>query len=208
MLLEIVLRSLWISGTATLLAALWGLPLAITIGLRDFKGRRVLGSVFNALLGIPTVALGLILFMFFARAGPLGPLRLLYTPVAMIIGQAILITPIVVSFMASALESVDPEIKDLARTLGASEKRTSLTILGEARKGATLAVIAAFNRAISELGVAMMVGGNIYGYTRVMTTTIALETARGEILLCIELTAILLAIVFALTFVINILRRD
>jgi len=208
MLLDIVLRSLWVSGTATLLAVLWGLPLAVFIGLRDFVGKRVLRAAFNALLGIPTVALGLILFMLFARRGPLGPLSLLYTPAAMIIGQAILITPIIVSFMVGALESVDPEIKDLARTLGASEGQTSIAVLGEAKKGATLAVVAAFNRAISELGVAMMVGGNIYGYTRVMTTTIALETARGEILLCIELAVVLMAIVFALTLAVNILRRD
>jgi tungstate transport system permease protein len=176
--------------------------------MREFRGKRVVKSVFNALMGMPTVTLGLILFILFSSRGPLGPLHLLYTPTGMIIGQAILITPIIVSFTVSALESVDPEIKDLARTLGASERQTSFAVLGEAKKGATLSVVAAFNRAISELGVAMMIGGNIYGYTRVMTTTIALETARGEILLCIELMAILLAIVFALTLLVNYLRRD
>jgi tungstate transport system permease protein len=208
MLLDIVLRSIWISGTATLLAVLFGLPLALLIGLRDFWGKRVLRAIFNTLLGIPTVALGLILFILFSRGGPFGPLGLLYTPWAMIIGQAILIAPIVISFMASALESVDPEIKDLARTLGANERQTSLAILSEAKRGVVLSIVAAFNRAISELGVAMMVGGNIYGYTRVITTTIALEAARGEIKLCIELTIILMAIVFGLTLFVNVLRRD
>lgn len=208
MLLDIVLRSIWISGTATLLAVLFGLPLALLIGLHDFRGKRVLRAVFNALLGIPTVALGLILFILFSRGGPLGPLGLLYTPWAMIIGQAILIAPIVISFMVSTLESVNPEIKDLARTLGATEKQISLAILSEAKKGAMLSIVAAFNRAISELGVAMMVGGNIYGYTRVMTTTIALEAAKGEIRLCFELAIILMAIVFGLTLLVNILRGD
>jgi len=208
MLLDITLRSLFVSGSATLLALLWSLPIALTISMREFKGKHLAKSTFNALIGVPTVALGLTLFILFSRKGPLGPLHLLYTPTGMIVGQAILITPIIVSFMISALESVDPEIKDLARTLGASERQTSFAVLSEARKGSTLAVIAAFNRAIAELGIAMMIGGNIYGYTRVLTTTIALETARGEIMLCLQLMAILLAIVFCLTLAINLLRRD
>lgn len=208
MLLDITLRSLFVSGSATLLALLWSLPIALTISMREFKGKHLATSTFNALIGVPTVALGLTLFILFSRRGPLGPLHLLYTPTGMIVGQAILITPIIVSFMISALESVDPEIKDLARTLGASERQTSFAVLSEARKGSTLAVVAAFNRAIAELGVAMMIGGNIYGYTRVLTTTIALETARGEIMLCLQLMVILLAIVFCLTLVINLLRMD
>jgi len=208
MLLDITLRSLLISGSATLLAMLWSIPIALTISMREFRGKRVVKSVFNALLGIPTVALGLILFILFARRGLLGPLDLLYTPTGMIIGQAILITPIIVSFATSALESVDPEVKDLARTLGASERQTSFAILGEAKKGATLAVIAAFNRAIAELGVAWMIGGNIYGYTQVLTTKISTGVTRGETVLCLELTAVLLAIVFSLTLVMNLLRRD
>lgn len=207
-LLEIVLLSLWVSGTATVLAALWGLPLAIVIGLRDFKGRWVLRNIFNAFLGFPTVALGLILLMLFAHQGLFGFLGLVYTPEGIIIGEAILVTPIVVSFIVSALESVDPEIKDLARTLGASERQTSLAVLGEAKKGTILAIIASFNRAIAELGVAQIIGANILGWTRVMTTTIALDASRWNISEALELTAILLAIVFALTFMINILRRD
>jgi len=208
MLLDITLRSLLISGSATLLAMLWSIPIALTISMREFRGKRVVKSVFNALLGIPTVALGLILFILFARRGLLGPLDLLYTPTGMIIGQAILITPIIVSFATSALESVDPEVKDLARTLGASERQTSFAILGEAKKGTTLAIIAAFNRAIAELGVAMMIGGNIYGYTQVLTTKISTGVTRGETVLCLELTAVLLVIVFSLTLAMNLLRRD
>lgn len=203
-----MLLSLLVSGTATMLAALVGLPLALVIALRDFKGRWVLRNVLNALIGIPTVALGFILVILLARTGPLGFLNLLFTPAGIAIGEAILIAPLFVSFTVSALESVDPEIKNLARTLGASEGQTSITVLGEAKKGITLAIIASFNRAIAELGVALMVGGNILGYTRVMTTAISRDVAMWNIYEASELTAILLAIVFTMTFVINILRRD
>lgn len=207
-LLDIVIRSLLISGTALLLSLLWSIPLALTLGLRRFRGRRTLISFFNAMLGIPTVALGLILYLILSRGGPLGILGLLYTPTAIIIGQAILITPIIVSLLTSAIEAVGPEIMDLARTLGASERQASLAVLGEARKGSILAGVAAFNRAVSELGIALMLGGNIAGWTRVMTTEIQRTTAAGEMLLSIQLAAVLLVIVFAMTFLINILRRD
>ena len=207
-LLDIVARSLMVSGTATSLAVLWGLPIAITIGLREFRGRLALRSFFNAMLGFPTVALGLILYILFSATGPLGALGLLYSPTGIIIGQAILVTPIVVSLLANALESVDPAVKDLAKTLGATERQASLTVLGEARKGSILAGIAAFNRAVSELGVALMIGANIPGWIQVMTTAIQSELGRGNVLLSIELAAVLLAIVFAITLVMNLLRRD
>lgn len=207
-LLNIVIRSLLISGTALLLSLLWSIPIALTLGLRRFRGRGTLISFFNAMLGIPTVALGLILYLILSRGGPLGILGLLYTPTAIIIGQAILITPIIVSLLTSAIEVVGPEIMDLARTLGASERQASLAVLGEARKGSILAGVAAFNRAVSELGIALMLGGNIAGWTRVMTTEIQRATAAGEMLLSIQLAAVLLVIVFALTFLINLLRRD
>jgi tungstate transport system permease protein len=204
---DIVLRSLWISGTATLLATAWGLPLALLLGLREFRGRRALLSLFHTLMGLPTVTLGLLLFLLLSSRGPLGPLHLLYTPSAMILGQALLVTPIVVTFLCEALERVDPSLRDLARTLGASERQASLAVLGEARRGAVLAVLASFNRAVSELGVAMMLGGNLHGYTRVMTTAIALETARGEVLLSLQLAAVLLALVFTLNLAVNLLGR-
>jgi tungstate transport system permease protein len=206
-MLDIVLRSLWISGTATLLATAWGLPLALLLGLREFRGRRALLSLFHTLMGLPTVTLGLLLFLLLSSRGPLGPLHLLYTPSAMILGQALLVTPIVVTFLCEALERVDPSLRDLARTLGASERQASLAVLGEARRGAVLAVLASVNRAISELGVAMMLGGNLHGYTRVMTTAIALETARGEVLLSLQLAAVLLALVFSLNLAVNLLGR-
>jgi tungstate transport system permease protein len=206
-LFEIVLRSLWISGMALILSISWSLPIALALGLRRFRGRGTLISFFNAMLGIPTVALGLFLFMLLSNRGPLGFLSLLYTPSAIMLGQAILITPIIVSLLTSTIESVNPQIRDLARTLGASDRQASVAVLREAKVGGILAGIAAFNRAVAELGVALMLGGNLAGFTRVMTTQISLGIARGEILLSIQTTVVLLIIVFVLTYITNLVGR-
>lgn len=205
---EIAIRTIVVSGAATLLAALWGLPAGIYLGLKRFHARSIVKGFFNAMLGMPTVSLALILYLTFSRAGPLGFLHLLYTPLAIIIGQAILITPITVSFVTNTIESVDPEIRDLARTLGASETQASVAVLRESISGVFLAIIASFNRAIAELGVALMLGGNIRGVTRILTTSIALETTRGELVLGIALTIILLSIVFTLNTVANLIQRQ
>jgi len=204
---EITVRSILVSASAMMLSVLWGLPLATILGLKRFPGRFLVKGFFNAMLGIPTVALGLVLYLFFSNTGPVGFLRLLYSPTAMIIGQAILITPITVSFITSAIESVDPEIKDLAKTLGASETEASIAVLKESMSGVVLALTASFNRAIAELGVVLMVGGNIAGFTSVLTTTIALETNKGEIALAIALAIILLLIVSALSIAVNLIQR-
>lgn len=204
----IVLRSLFISGAAALIAILWGTPIAMLIGLKSFRGKFLIRTVFNTLIGVPTVALGLILFLLFEKeAGILGFLDLLYTQPAMIIGEAILITPIIVSFATTAIETVDPQVTALARTLGASESRVSVTVLKEASSGIFLAGIACFNRAVAELGVALMIGGNIEGLTDVMTTVISRETGRGNISLAIALSVILLSIVFGITVALNIFQR-
>ena len=204
----IVLRSLFISGAAALIAILWGTPIAMLIGLKSFRGKFLIRTVFNTLIGVPTVALGLILFLLFEKeAGILGFLHLLYTQPAMIIGEAILITPIIVSFATTAIETVDPQVTALARTLGASESRVSVTVLKEASSGIFLAGIACFNRAVAELGVALMIGGNIEGLTDVMTTVISRETGRGNISLAIALSVILLSIVFGITVALNIFQR-
>lgn len=205
--MEITLRSIQVSGVATLIATLCGLPLGVVIGLTQFKGKRLVKAFFNALLGVPTVALGLILYLFFSRSGPLGFLRLLYNPLGIIIGQALLVVPIAISLTLNSIEALDPQIKDLAKTLGASRLQVSLTLCREARGGILLAVIASFNKAIAELGVALMIGGNIKGLTRVLTTAIALETAKGEIAISIALTIILLSIVFALNLAVNLLQK-
>jgi tungstate transport system permease protein len=204
---QITVRSLQISGTATLLSVLWSLPLGIIVGMKSFPGKQLTKGVFNALLGMPTVALGLILYLLFSRTGQLGFLHLFPSSQAIIIGQAILVTPILVSLTISAVESVDPEIKDLAKTLGASEAEASLTVLRESGGGVVLAVIASFNRAIAELGVALAVGANLRGSTQVLTTVIAMEVNRGNLENSIQLMVILLAIVFSITLVTNFLQR-
>jgi len=206
--IDATLRSLYISGTATLLAISWSIPLGILIGLGQFRGKRLAKGFFNAMLGIPTVGLGLILYLFLSKTGPLGIFQLLYTPTAVILGQAVLITPIAVSFTTNAVESVELEIRDLAKTLGASEVEARLAVLKEVFPSTILAVIASFNRAIAELGIALMLGGSIPRLTRVLTTSIALETTRGNFELGIALTIILLAIVFTLSFLVNLLKRE
>lgn len=199
--------SLYVSVSATLLSCVWGIPISAALALRKFPGKRTVKGLFNALIGIPTVALGLYLYLALSRSGPLGYFQFLYTPYGIIIGQCILVTPIIVSFATSALESVDPDLRMLARTLGASGFQIDTVVLREAFWGVMLAVIAAFNRAFAELGVAMMLGGNIRNFTRVLTTAIALETARGEIALSIALSFILLGIVMSLSIAVNLARR-
>jgi tungstate transport system permease protein len=199
--------SLYISISSTLLSCIWSIPISAALALRSFPGKRTVKGLFNALIGIPTVALGLYLYLLLSRSGPLGYFQFLYTPNGIIIGQCILVTPIVVSFSTSALESVDPDLRTLARTLGASGFQIDAVVLKEAFWGVTLAIIAAFNRAFAELGVAMMLGGNIRNLTRVLTTAIALETAKGEIALSIALSFILLGIVMSLSIAINLARR-
>jgi len=206
-LIDITLRSLYVSGTATLLSTVWSIPLGMLIGLRSFPGKRLLKGVFNALLGIPTVVLGLVLFFILSKGGPLGFLDILYTPLAIIFGQAILVTPIMVSLTVNAVESVDPEIKELAKTLGASETEASFAVLRESTAGVLLAGITSFNRAISELGVALMLGGGFRGVTAVLTTTIAVKINSAEPELAIETAIILMTIVFAISLVLNLAQR-
>ncbi len=204
---SIVFRSLYVSGLATAMATLWSIPIAVILGMKDFPGKRFIRSSFNAFLGIPTVVLGLILFLLLKRSGPFGIFGLLFTPLAISIGQAILMTPILVSFITSAIESIDVELRDLAKTLGSSEFQASTAILREATAGVVLAIIAGFNRAFAELGVAMMIGGNVHGRTRLLTTAIALEINRAEIAFSIALGIILLGIVYTITLILNYMRR-
>lgn len=205
---EIASRSLQVSLLATLVATLVGLPLGVAIGVRSFKGKFLVRSLFNTLLGIPTVSLGLLLYVLLSRSGPLGFLNLLYTPEGIALGEAVLVIPIVVSFTESAISSREAQLKDLLKTLGASEFQTSLAILREASAGVALAIIASFNRAFAELGIAMMIGANIRGLTRVLTTAISLETAKGELGLSFALSFILVGIVLALNVVMGLFQRE
>jgi tungstate transport system permease protein len=206
-ILEITLRSLFVSSLAALLAAGIGIPIGVLIGLRKFRGRSHLKGVVNGLMALPTVALGLLLYLVFSNAGPLGFLHVLYSPLAIIIGQSILIFPIIVSISTETVESVDPSIRELALTLGADERGAFASVIRESMGGIILAVSAAFSRAISELGVALMLGGNIQGLTRVLTTSIALETTRGEIALGLGLTAVLLSLMLAFNILLRIAEK-
>jgi len=207
---EIVSRSLFFSGTAIILAILWGTPIAMLIAMKEFRGKTILKTFFNTLIGLPTVVLGLILFLIFSRGGPAGLLGLLYTPGAIIIGQAILVTPILVSIGVSAIESVDPEIMNLAQTLGASESQAQVAVLKEAINGIILSDLASFNRAIGELGVVLMVGGNIEGggnQTVVMTTAIARYVQISEFGRAIALGILLVLILFTINLIVVVARK-
>jgi tungstate transport system permease protein len=206
--LEITFRSLTTASLATLLATVMGVPLGISIAMRDFPGRRSIKILFNALVGVPTVTLGLVIYTILSRSGPLGSLDLLYTVRGMALGQAFLILPIMVTFIVSAIESKDRELRDLVRTLGASEFETSMAIVREASSGVYLAIVSSFNRAFAELGIATMLGANIRGLTRVLTTAIALETAKGELGLSFALSFILLLVVISLNFIVGNIRGD
>ncbi|MCW4053600.1 MAG: ABC transporter permease [Candidatus Bathyarchaeota archaeon] len=206
----IVSRSLLFSGIAVILAILWGTPLSMLIAMKEFRGKTILKTLLNTLIGLPTVVLGLILFLIFSRGGPLGFLGLLYTPAAIIIGQAILITPILVSIGVSAIESVDPEIMSLSKTLGASDSQVQVAVLKEALSGIILSDIASFNRAIGELGVVLLVGGNIRGSgirTDVMTTAISRNLQISEIGLAIALGILLVTILFVINLIVVMLRK-
>jgi tungstate transport system permease protein len=200
----IVYRSLLFSGLATVIAALWGTPIAMLLSLKEFRGKSIIKGFFTTLIGMPTVALGLILLLIFSKAGPLGFFGILYTPAAIIIGEAVLVTPLIVSIETSAIEAVDPEMMSLAKTLGASESQASIVILKEAGNGVILSNIAGFNRAIAELGVALLVGGNIQGLTDVLTTDISMYTQRGGegFAMAIGLAIVLLLIVFGINLII------
>jgi tungstate transport system permease protein len=203
----IVFRSLFFSGIAAILAVLWATPIAMLLGLKDFRGKSIIKGLFTTLIGLPTVALGLFLWLILSKAGPLGFLGLLYTPGAIILGEALLVTPLIVSIATNAIESVDPEMMNLARTLGASESQSSVAVLKEAINGIIFSDVAGFNRAIAELGVALMVGGNLAGFTDVLTTATSNFTARGDFSTAIALSIILLAIVFGINLIIVIARN-
>ena len=205
--MEIAGRSLAISLTASLLASLACIPLASLIHFHSFPGKRVLVNIIQTLFSVPTVVVGLFVFVLFSSAGPIGGLSLIFTPTVMVIGQAILITPILLGLTISALTGVDRALVDTARAMGASGTQTALIILREARYAVLAAVIMAFGRAISEVGLAIMVGGNIRGFTRVITTAIALETSKGELELAIALGIILLAIALIVNFALNRIQQ-
>jgi len=206
-IMEIAGRSLMISVTSTLLASLICLPLGSLIHFHHFPGKRILVNLIQTFFSIPTVAIGLFVFVLFSRAGPLGGLNLLFTPTVMVLGQMILITPILLGLTISAVSGVDKAILDTARSLGASGFQVAIVVLREARFAVVAAVIMAFGRAISEVGIALMVGGNIKGFTRVITTAISLETSKGDLELSIALGIILVFIALVINVVLNRIQQ-
>lgn len=205
--MEIAGRSLGVSLTSTLLASIICLPLASLIHFRQFTGKRFLINLLQTFFSIPTVIIGLFVFVLFSRAGPLGGLNLLFTPTVMVLGQMVLITPILLGLTISALSGVDRAMVDTARSLGASGLQTALLVLREARFAVVAAVIMGFGRAISEIGIALMVGGNIRGFTRVITTAISLETSKGNFELSIALGIILIFIALVVNIVMNRIQQ-
>jgi len=200
---EITTRSLAISLSSAFLAAIICIPLGGLIEFRSFSGKRALINLIQTLYSLPTVTVGLLVFLLLSRSGPLGGLNLLFTPAGMVLGQTILITPILIGLTYSALTAISPQIKDTARSLGASEMQIIVAVLREARPAVLAAVLLGFGRALSEVGVAMMIGGNIRGYTRVLTTSIALETSMGNLELSMALGIILISISLGINLVLN-----
>ncbi|HEV2041048.1 MAG TPA: ABC transporter permease, partial [Casimicrobiaceae bacterium] len=197
-LVEIVLLSLRVSLTAVVIACVIGLPLGAAVAVSRFAGRRSVIVLLNALMGLPPVVVGLVVYLLLSRAGPLGSAGLLFTPTAMVIAQAILIVPIVAALARQVVEDAWHEYREQLRSLGESRLGAAGTLLWDLRFSLVTIVLAGFGRAAAEVGAVMIVGGNIDGVTRVMTTAIALETSKGDLPLALGLGVILLTIVLAL----------
>ena len=208
-LFSIVSVSIRVSFFSTALATIAGVPLGIIIALKRFWARRAVMVILNTLLALPTVVVGLFVYSIISRRGPFGPLDLLYTPTAMVIGQLILALPIVTALTVTAIEGMDRRIQRTALTMGANGMQSICLFMAERKFAIISAIVAGFGRVFAEVGVSMMLGGNIRGYTRNITTAIAFETGKGEFALGLALGMILLVIAYALNiFVHNIQRRE
>ena len=184
--------SLEVALLATLLSTLVGVPVGFCVAVRAFRGRRVAELALKTATAVPTVVVGLVTYMLLSRRGPFGAWGLLYTPWAMVIGETILVAPLIAALTMAVVGGADPRIEETALTLGATRLRAALTVLGEMRRGLVAAVATGFGRLIAELGVALMVGGNIAGSTRTLTTAIAMETSKGDFALAFALGMLLL----------------
>jgi tungstate transport system permease protein len=193
-LLRIVGVSLNVSFWSTLAACVVGVPAGFLIGITAFRGKQAVITFFNTMLALPTVVIGLLVYSVLSRRGVFGSLGWLYTQKAMIVGQIILITPIIVAFTIAAVSRIDDRYRRTALTLGASRRQVAMVVLHEARFGIMAAIVAAFGRVISEIGISMMLGGNAKGFTRTMTTAMALEYDKGEFVLALGLGVVLLGI--------------
>jgi tungstate transport system permease protein len=193
-LIEITLLSLRVTLTAVTIACLLGLPLGAWLAIRRFRFRRAVVATLNALIGLPPVVVGLVVYLMLSRSGPFGILDLLFTPTAMIVAQVIIVTPLVASIAHQAMREIWAEYHDLLISLGATRAQRIATILWDGRRALLTAALAGFGRAIGEVGAIMIVGGNIEGVTRVLTTAIALETGRGDFALALGLGIVLIGL--------------
>jgi len=205
--MQIAGRSLLIAVSSAVIGSAICIPIACLIHFNQFGGKRFLVSLIQTFYSVPTVAVGLFVFVFISRSGPLGGLGILFTPTAIVVGQVILITPILLGLTISALSNVDKAILDTARSMGAGGWQMAVLVVKEARFAVIAAVIMGFGRAISEVGISLMVGGNIRGFTRVITTAISLETSKGDIELSLALGIILIIIALIVNIIMNRIQQ-
>lgn len=205
--MEIMWLSLRVSGIATLLSVVAGVPLGAALAGRRFTGRQVLLGLINAGMGFPPVAVGLFVSLVLWRSGPLGFLDLIYTPTAIIIAQVVIALPVVTGLTAAGIQQLDPRLPLQLKGLGASRWQVFLLLLGEARLSVLAAVMAGFGAVISEVGASMMVGGNILHHTRVLTTATVLETGKGNFDIAIALSVVLVGLTFLIAMVLTLLQQ-
>ena len=203
----IVLLTIKVSGTATLLSVIGGVPLGLWLALRDFRGKRFLSGLLNFGMGLPPVVVGLFVSLCLWRYGPFGDLGLMYSPTAMVIAQTIIAFPIVAGLSFAAIQSLNPKLRLQLVSLGASRWQAAFLMIREARLGLMAAVIAGFGRVISEVGASMMVGGNIKGETRVLTTATAMEVGKGNFDMAIAISLVLLLGAFAVVVLLTWLQH-
>jgi len=206
-LIEIALRSLQVSVSALLIAACVALPFGTWLAVRRFRFRRATIATMNALMGLPPVVVGLIVYMLLSRSGPFGVFGLLFTPTAMIIAQVIIITPLIASITHQAMRELWAEYHDLLISLNTSRSQRIRTLLWDGRRALLTATLAGFGRAIGEVGAIMIVGGNIDHATRVLTTAIALETGKGDFALALGLGFVLIALALLVNYLTHVLSR-
>lgn len=207
-LVDIALLSLQVSGTAAIAAAFVGIPIGAIIALNNFPFKRTVRNIITTLMGLPPVVAGLFVFLMISRAGPLGSYGILFTPTAMMIAQFLLVLPIIIGLTISATGAVDRSIIDTARSLGAKKLQMALVVMNEARQALIIAVLAGFGRAIAEVGAVMIVGGDIRWSTRVLTTSIVLETRTGDFSMAIALGIVLLALSFTVNLATNYFQGE
>jgi tungstate transport system permease protein len=205
--IQVTLLSLYVSGCATLIGSMIGIPLGALIGLKEFGGKGAIKTVTYTMYGFPPVVSGLAIYYLFSRSGPFGFLGILFTPTAMILAETLLVIPLVTGITISAVSEIDRSVKDTIKGLGASPRQQVFTVMREAWVGLVMASMVGFGRAIAEVGAAFMVGGNIEGETRVLTTAIMLETRMGHFDYALGLGLVLLAVALGVFFFMRLLQE-